>query len=549
MRKNPLPSGYLQPPPQPPPPAGTYNLIDEPWIPVRNRSGQRLWVSPPQICDPDLVAVDHPRHCFSGAIYQMLIGLLQTACPPRHGEWRAARKTAVTPADLRERLEPLRPAMYLDGDGPRFMQDLTLRPAGAEDDLPIRELLLDEKDGNGLFCSGPLHAMDYPTVAAALYMLQCGAPQGGTGYCVSLRGGGPLTTIVLRDTLWETLWMNVVERDSLHRGCSDPDPCRLEDLFPWMSPTPQKKAPIVPDGSHAATVYWAMPWRIRLRAEGEAGRCSVTGRSGTVVRFHCKRNQGNKYQLWTHPLTPYWSDPENGPSAASVQREPLTYVDWVGWVGGIQSSAPGKGKAPKTLSEALVVHRAQERLDAMGVDPSMVRVWAFGHAMDKGKWKALCYQDRKGPMLFLGDPEERKVLVRDLGAAVQVSLQLNNILQEALALSQYRKEDSRRSAAGGSDVFLVRRQLLHSTEADFYDLARRLADNRAPEAADKRRDLLERWLEHLCRKALQIFDARFDPAGLVPSRAKLIALARRRLGSLASPLNSSLRQAAGLAAP
>nr|WP_231886596.1 type I-E CRISPR-associated protein Cse1/CasA [Methylomonas methanica] len=55
--------------------------------------------------------------------------------------------------------------------------------------------------------------------ATALFTLQTNAPSGGVGHRVGLRGGGPLTTLVLpkasQTTLWQKLWLNVFNQEDL----------------------------------------------------------------------------------------------------------------------------------------------------------------------------------------------------------------------------------------------------------------------------------------------------------------------------------------------
>lgn len=53
-----------------------------------------------------------------------------------------------------------------------------------------------------------------PCCAMALFTLQTNAPARGRGHRTSLRGGGPLTTLIMGRTLWETIWLNVITRDS-----------------------------------------------------------------------------------------------------------------------------------------------------------------------------------------------------------------------------------------------------------------------------------------------------------------------------------------------
>ncbi|HNB90754.1 MAG TPA: type I-E CRISPR-associated protein Cse1/CasA, partial [Plasticicumulans sp.] len=60
------------------------NLIDDTWIPVRRHSGIRALIAPWQIAESDdpVIAIDSGRPDFDDALFQFLIGLLQTLCAP-----------------------------------------------------------------------------------------------------------------------------------------------------------------------------------------------------------------------------------------------------------------------------------------------------------------------------------------------------------------------------------------------------------------------------------------------------------------------------------
>ncbi len=77
-----------------------------------------------------IVAIDWARADFRVATLEFLIGLLATACPPGSlKDWRAWWREPPSPEALAAAFAPLAHAFVLDGDGPRFMQDLR-RSAG-----------------------------------------------------------------------------------------------------------------------------------------------------------------------------------------------------------------------------------------------------------------------------------------------------------------------------------------------------------------------------------------------------------------------------------
>ena len=135
--------------------------------------------------------------------------------------------------------------------------------------------------------------------AMALFTLCSYAPAGGAGHRTSLRGGGPMTTLVVAghrgygDTLWGRIWPNVESRERIDARFSESrqsdDP---ETIFPWLAPTRTSNpkaggGPTTPRDIHPLQVYWGMPRRIRLRFEEAQGRCcDLTATDDSVVVTH-----------------------------------------------------------------------------------------------------------------------------------------------------------------------------------------------------------------------------------------------------------------------
>ena len=61
------------------------NLIDDDWIPVKRADGSKVLIAPWQIAETEnpIVDIAAPRPDFQGALYQFLIGLLQTTFAPQ----------------------------------------------------------------------------------------------------------------------------------------------------------------------------------------------------------------------------------------------------------------------------------------------------------------------------------------------------------------------------------------------------------------------------------------------------------------------------------
>jgi CRISPR system Cascade subunit CasA len=271
------------------------NLVKDDWIPVIRR-GQREIIRPDQITDPAVSRTDWPRADLNLACLELLIGLVYLARPPAGiDDWHDLKDD---PPDLAAALAPFAQAFELiDPDGPAFLQDYDMPEAAS---VPVSYLFLDNSGGAGERKNADLmvrrdryEALELPLAAMALYALQAFAPAGGRGNRTSMRGGGPLVTLVKPEGagLWELVWANVP------RG-RPTDPAHAREALPWLRPTAtsdnNRTVPPPSGGGIPVEAFFGMPRRIRLVEEG-----------GCITAFR-QRPNGTNYANWTHPLTPYY---------------------------------------------------------------------------------------------------------------------------------------------------------------------------------------------------------------------------------------------------
>ena len=187
---------------------------------------------------------DWPRADLNMAAYEFAIGVATVAFQPqRKGDWLRLWTKPPAPDGVRDAIAPLVHAFNLDGDGPRFLQEL----GGVEGEpSPIEALLIDTPGANGQKKNADLlthrhryETLGLPATAIALYALQQFAPSGGAGNRTSMRGGGPLTTLVIpgapdgeRAPLWRTVLANLNEDEA-----NETDPDDLPRIYPWLAPT------------------------------------------------------------------------------------------------------------------------------------------------------------------------------------------------------------------------------------------------------------------------------------------------------------------------
>ena len=227
------------------------------WMPVlrlTNEGSERETIEPWQITENidtnPITDVLAPRADFKGAMYQFLIGLLQTTFAPEdESKWQEYWRNPPDGESLKAVFAPVLPAFELDV----FMQDFDL-PEG--ETKGIAALLIEAPGGKTLrenldhFVKGGQVKKIAPHWAAlALFTLQINAPSGGVGHRVGLRGGGPLTTLVLPNenadpaSLWQKLWLNVLTREEVAALKSGNSKLKAPaDIFLWLAKTRTSEA-------------------------------------------------------------------------------------------------------------------------------------------------------------------------------------------------------------------------------------------------------------------------------------------------------------------
>lgn len=476
------------------------NLIEDPWLDVIDRSGGVQRIEPHRIGEPQWLSCHPARPDFRGAQYQWLIGLLQTAwAPADEDEWLDRWHSPPDAAQLQAALRPWVDAFSLaEADGPAFLQDLAPTPEFRE--VPIGGLLIDRGADINLFFS-PSRAISGlcpACTATALFALQAGAPSGGVGHRVSMRGGGPLTTLLQPpDTpdqpasLWQRLWLNVMPASAIVQPAGRCKTTHRSAVLPWLAPTrtsEKKDAQTTPEHGHALQAYWGMPRRIRLdAATTREGHCDVCGQhSGRLFTRYLSKNYGVNYAGWIHPLTPYNLDPKNKEAPWSVkgQRGGVGYRHWL---------ALTYGDPALHQPAQVVLHYLAgrwRRLQHSGVP----RLWAFGYDLDN--MKARCWYDTSLPMHAVADPLVFADAVRSmLAVADEASRLLRTQVKQAWA----------RRPGDLADEPEVQQSFWRSTEADFYRALHELhhqPDLRGADAAA----MLDRWLSTVEARTLALFD-------------------------------------------
>jgi len=486
------------------------NLITDQWLPVIRKDGSKEKIAPWQITDGIndgrlIIEIDAPRADFKGALYQFLIGLLQTAFAPEdEDEWLDYWENAPDEKTLRNAFSKVQEAFDIDSEGPAFMQDFYL-PEGEE--KSISTLLIEapgsetKRDNRDHFIKRDrIEKMSPYWAAIALFTLQINAPTGGRGNRVSLRGGGPLTSLVLPDeaderaSLWKTTWLNVLtQEEAVYLKCNS-SLKNKSAIFPWMAPTHTSEkrtgADTLPEHCHPYQMYWAMPRRIRLIfSQTKACLCDLTGErwENPVCSFRTKNYGINYSGAWQHPLTPYTNDPQRGPLSIKAQPGGISYRHWLGL--GLDDNLNHRQVA------CIVQIYLDSRINIIRGD-YQPRLWCFGYDMDK--MKARCWYEATMPIFSI--PEEgrddiQEHVIKMINAASEVLFNLRTSIKQAWF--------SRPKDAKG-DLSFINSDFWNKTEDDFYRLLGRLI-KMCRNNEETKGDVVE-WQRVLQKQAEALFD-------------------------------------------
>lgn len=442
-----------------------YSLLHEAWLPVATSSGVRTQVRLCDISRPDLVSVATGRPDCDISLTELLIGLLAVACAPEDaGAWRDGFFQIPSAAQLQAQFAPLADALALDGEGPRFFQD---REELQGDTTEIEALCMDVVSQH-FTKPGRIEVLSRAGAAIVLATLQTSSPAGGAGHRTSLRGGGPLTTLVVpggtpkqSHRLWQVLWANVPLVPDDQRD--------LKRVFPWLVPTRvSDKAGVAttPVDVDVLQAYFGMPRRIRLVFEPNTYKrsCDLLGIvDDTVVTRYVTRPWGTNYESWSqgHRLSPYY---KAKPTDAAylplhLKSSRVGYREWLGMA---------VGDKDNTRVPAQCVYEFGKRLAAKKGDLAAIRTGArmlvAGYAMDN--MKPLDFGEALMP-LVAGSSDGVNGLVKDIAEKlIGTAQETASLLVTCVRIGLY--GEGAKADIGSTVLQPVRDRFWADTEQDFF---------------------------------------------------------------------------------
>jgi CRISPR system Cascade subunit CasA len=492
------------------------NLLTDKWLPIIRKDGKRE-----EIAIKDIVAdynsnpvldLEAPRPDFRNAMYQLFIGIFQVSAAPEGGrEWKKLWDTPYTPAQLEEKFQQYEKCFVLDNpEGPAFMQDYDWKELSGAKSEGISGLLIDApgtntiKENKDHFVKrGIVESMSPYWAGIALYTLQAFAPAGGQGHRVGLRGGGPLTNMVIpRDneekrTLWEKLWLNILLQSELELLSGNNARAEISDIFPWMGKTRTslKNEETYPDHCHPLQMYFGMPRRIRLDFSKGMKKCNIDGRErdGFIVKYHTLSRGVNYGGAWVHPLNAYSLDPKKPDSEPlSIKAQPggVRYRHWSSL-----SLEPGEGNKSRILAKVVRnLHELRQKGDVHRVYG--VSTWAAGYDMDNAK--ARCWYETTLPC-FTIEEENAEIIEERTEIMTSAALECAKGVKSCVKQAWF---DRPKDAKG--DMSFLDTAFWQETENDFYSILGALMRNPVDENLVS--DSMVKWKSSIQKKSFDLFD-------------------------------------------
>jgi CRISPR system Cascade subunit CasA len=422
------------------------NLITDKWIPVIRENGSDT-IRPWQISEVlnPVIEINAPRPDFQGALYQFLIGLLQTCFAPEDEDaWLKWWEEPPQVEELEKSFQEVKPAFELNSNnGSGFMQD---KDDFKGDWLPIEDLIggalsdNTRKGNKDLFVKSKQIRIISPYWAAlALFNLQTTGVLAWGKHRVGLRGNAPLTTLLITEdrlsSLWKKLWLNIVYRDDIDLIPGNDSKKDDSDIFPWLDKTriSPKKEPTSPSDANPLQHYWAMPRRIRLKIEAIKGKCDLSGdKIEYGVRTYKRIHDGVYYTNgWIHPLTPYTRSSNNEfPKPIEGKMAGEGYRQWVSLNFDEHSD---ENNIKKRWGRALVVKHYYDEKPFI----TETRLWCFGYDATNANVK--CWYESIMPT-FSVPVDHVDALKAHVSEALQIASQILDDLRFSLIRAWFKPQ-------------------------------------------------------------------------------------------------------------
>ncbi len=546
------------------------NLLNDRWIPAKRENGIECVIAPWEIglSDNPVVEITSPRPDFRGALYQFMIGLIQTAYVPEDDdEWKKRWENIPSCEELKMAFGKFAEAFELvNEDGPAFMQDFDIPKSSVKED--IYDLLIDSPGENTIknnkdhfIKRDKVNGLCDSCAASALITLQTSASSGGAGHRTSMRGGGPLTTIVypelVKKSIWNIIWINVLTlEEKFNRIPEDNFDNAIKLIFPWLDNTHDSEPPeetkeekaerlnlkktlsnkeqsqlkrerelpkmIFPNQVNELQQYWATPRRIRLFEKKEEGVCGCCGKTAKLWSSYKTKNYGCQYsKTWVHSLSPYFriKGEDGSISLESIKGKEggFCYTDWLSLT---------IGSNEDEMAASVVISFYEHKIHLLN-DIIQNNVWCFGFEMDKDKTR--CWYDQIMPLINIR--AEKNIFIEEVQKLIIAAKYVPELLSEQIKFAWKAQWDEKKKKLivrdFKGDISFIRSAFWEETEMEFYKKTEELRITL--EGNQTTSPILKEWRTIIIEAANKLFDRFALQETDVPGNMKRIAEAAKKL--------------------
>ncbi|MEZ5593688.1 MAG: type I-E CRISPR-associated protein Cse1/CasA [Gammaproteobacteria bacterium] len=275
------------------------NLLTAPWIPVSSADMPGITLQTLLCQENPELAIRFHRDDIELATLQMLVCLVQVLfLPDNKHTLRERLAKPLTEQEFQAGIAPFVDMFDLRHETHPFMQT---RGVSAKDATPVQKLFAGLPEGNNhaLFNdAGEITAVPAAWAAIALFNQAVNCPSFGGGFKGGLRGEAPLTTLIRGNSLRETVWFNVLNREYLTASLPHLENIK-EDLPVWINPIAEKSTIHAHQIGLLRGLFW-QPAKVEL-LWNEAGQC---------IGFKKEKFNYTVDGFWQHPHSPFIVKPK-----------------------------------------------------------------------------------------------------------------------------------------------------------------------------------------------------------------------------------------------
>jgi CRISPR system Cascade subunit CasA len=288
-----------------------FNLLTENWIPVQ-KQGQFETISLKRLlCNDEDWHICLSRDDMEMAALQLTVCIVQVVfMPDDEDDLREAFSKPMKEVDYQKGILPFMEWFDLLHPEYPFMQCTDVKASKIKSPQTLLTGLPEKTSTSASshkFFNDieDVDMLDLNIATVALFNRALNAPSEGGGFKGSLRGGAPATTLIVSESLRQTIWCNILTKETIQTHYPNFEAKHEKDLPTWMNPiVPQSEFYSYQIGFRRG-LFW-QPAKIKLAVEGS----KVIGMSSEKMTYQLKDEPEHR---WLHPHSPKkWSLGKDG---------------------------------------------------------------------------------------------------------------------------------------------------------------------------------------------------------------------------------------------